>query len=886
MQKTFLFAAVALAVTACGGGGGGNTTTTSTSALTGQFIDAAVGNVDYETSSGLRGTTDANGNFRYNPGDTVTFRIGGLTLGSGPASGTVTPLDMVAGATSVNDPEVIKLLQVLQTLDDDNDPSNGITISAAVRTAIGTTGRKLQDISDLNTAVVSLVQTALSPPGRALKSADAAKAHFADTLGKLEVNNKLAAMGTITNFVVGGGGKNCSSFNGDTQSSNCSADWTTILAQDPVFAGLTKANISFDSNYATPTFTYSITQANRDKLNALPASLFDAGRKSTVVAAIDTRLAGGGAKNQLSFSDFDGSKPLYADGTALWVSELSGADFDALLIAMCGTATPSNGTDCTLANSNIAAVQTATFESSTNRDKAVLIAQALQTSFGTGTIKYRYNSDGSTASPNFRAEFRARKLAADGSAVAAGLTASLNSAEKAVLRSAFVDPNPQTNRKIEARTVKFLSNPASLDIYTQFVQAAKAMAGGSKPKIGVVTASADNAFLDADINVWALKSAGAEVVYLPFNGGLRRAMDASQCAQVAFHYDAFANTNAVADAFHMDQVYPDLAAAQSSACNNPAGLTATLEGLHGLYFSGGDQARHLESLFTKSGSTFTASAELTTLRNRFDQGRLVVAGTSAGNHIQGGGTWKGLDVPMIGGGDSYAALSGGFSQGSGAAIESAAAASRYAKGGHGFFPYGVLDSHFSQRTREGRLVRATKEGGMDYGFGVDENTALVVGKRPANGGTTMSVLGAGGVFVVDVRNATATGTATGNYTISGVKAHYLVQGDTLTITSSGELNVNLSSHGGRPLLPLVQSAAAVTQTKIMDYGSSNMLKMARSMGLTGASTATGTNATSSDGRTTQSQAFTLTLTRGAGTAFRGVGDSISYTNVNLAIAPN
>nr|WP_315202950.1 hypothetical protein [uncultured Albidiferax sp.] len=882
MQKSFLLASVAMAVSACGGGGGGSSP--SASALTGQFIDAAVANVDYETSSGLRGSTDANGSYRYNPGDTVTFRIGGLNLGSGPASGTVTPLDLVHGATSVNNAEVVKILQVLQTLDSDNDPGNGISIAAAVRSAIGTSGRNLKDITDLNTAVVNLVQTAL--PGRTLKSSDAAKAHFIDTLNKREASIQLASLGTVTNFVVGGGGKNCSSFNGDTQSSNCSADWTTILAQDPAFAGLSKANISFDANYVMPTFTYSLTTANRDRFNGVAAPLFDSGRKATVLAAVDARLAGNGAKNQLSFSDFDGSKPLFADGAALWGSELSANDFDALLLAMCATASPTNGSDCSLASSNIAAVQAAAFDSSTNRTKAVLILQALQASLGTGTIKYRRNSDGSTASPNFRAEFQARKLAADGSPVAAGLTAGLSNAEKAVLRSAFVDPNAQTNRKIEARTVKFLSNQASLDIYTQFVQAAKRMAGGGKPKIGVVTASADNAFFDADINIWALKSAGAEVVYLPFNGGLRKAMDANQCSQVVFHYDAYANTNTVGDALHMDQVYPDLAAAQSAACNNPGGLISTVQSLHGIYFSGGDQARHLESLFTKSGSLFTASAELTALRSRFEQGNLVVAGTSAGNHIQGGGTWKGLDVPMIGGGDTYAALTGGFSQGSGAALETPGAASRYAKGGHGFFAYGVLDSHFSQRTREGRLVRATQESGMDYGFGVDENTALVVGKKTSNGGTNMSVLGAGGVWVVDVRTAIASGSPTGNYTVSGVKVHYLVQGDTLSITPSGELQVKLSSHGGRPILAHVPSASAVTQTQIMDYGSSNFLKMARAMGLSGASTASGTNSASADGRTTQTQAYTLTLTRGANSVFRGVGDSISYSNLSLAITPN
>lgn len=881
MQKTLFLAAVAATLTACGGGGGN-------SSVIGVFTDSEVANVEYETSSGLRGLTDATGRYQYREGDTVTFRIGGLVLGTGPAKGTVTPMDLVSGANSINDPEVVKILQVLQSLDDDNNPANGINIPTAVRSAIGSNTRNLKDITDLNTNIIAAVQSAL--PGRTLKQADAAKAHFADTLSKLEAKEKIAALGGVSNFVIGGSGKNCSSFNGDTQSSNCSADWTTILANDPAYAGKTKANISFDSNYVLPTFTYSLTQANRDRFDAVPTALFDAGRKATVLNAIDGRIAGNANKTNLSFPDFDGSKPEYANGSALWNSDLSNNDYGLLLLSMCATATPANGTDCTLSNTNISAVQNGAFDSGTNRDKAIVILQSMQASLGAGTIKYRRNSDGSTASPNFRAEFQSRTLAADGSAVSAGLTANLTGAEKAILRSAFVDAMPQTNRKIEARTVKYLSNQASYDIYTQFVEAAKVLAGGGKPKIGVVTASADNAFYDADINVWAFKSAGADVVYLPFNGGLRRAMDANDCNKLIYYYDSFANTNAAGDALHMDQAYPDYAQAQADACNNPTALRSTLQGLNGIYFSGGDQARHLESLFTKSGSgnatNFTASAEISALRNRFDAGQLVVAGTSAGNHIQGGGSWNNTAVPMIGGGDSYAALSSGFAQGTGAALETPSLATRYAAGGHGLFKYGVLDSHFSQRTREGRLVRATKEGGMDYGFGVDENTALVVGKPTPSGSTTMSVLGAGGVFVVDVRSATASGTANGNYSINGVKAHYLVQGDTLTINAQGRLSVSLSANASRPVLPLVQNAVPVSQTQIMDYGSSNFLKMARAMGLNGATSAVGTNASSSDGRTTQTQAYTLTLTRSGNSMFRGTADRVSYTNLELSIVPN
>ena len=43
--------------------------------LRGTFIDSAVQGVDYTTSSGLTGTTDAFGTFTYAAGDTVSFSL-------------------------------------------------------------------------------------------------------------------------------------------------------------------------------------------------------------------------------------------------------------------------------------------------------------------------------------------------------------------------------------------------------------------------------------------------------------------------------------------------------------------------------------------------------------------------------------------------------------------------------------------------------------------------------------------------------------------------------------------------------------------------------------------------------------------------------------------
>jgi hypothetical protein len=144
------------ALTACGGGGGGSDggsagpiapsvpvvpASPSTPSNTGVLTDSAVGGVRYTTSSGYSGTTDAAGHFLYNAGETVTFKIGELTLGTIAPTGTaatITPIEL-ATANGVTDPDkVTNLLVLLQSLDNDGDASNGITITSPASTALTT----------------------------------------------------------------------------------------------------------------------------------------------------------------------------------------------------------------------------------------------------------------------------------------------------------------------------------------------------------------------------------------------------------------------------------------------------------------------------------------------------------------------------------------------------------------------------------------------------------------------------------------------------------------------------------------------------------------------------------------------------------------------------
>ncbi len=122
--------AAAATLTACGGGGG---TASSGPTQVATFIDSPVEGLAFKSAS-RSGLTDRNGNFPYTPGETVTFSIGNLVLGTVTVTGNkVTPLQIVPNAANASDPRVTRILRTLQTLDSDGDLNNGIQISAWAR---------------------------------------------------------------------------------------------------------------------------------------------------------------------------------------------------------------------------------------------------------------------------------------------------------------------------------------------------------------------------------------------------------------------------------------------------------------------------------------------------------------------------------------------------------------------------------------------------------------------------------------------------------------------------------------------------------------------------------------------------------------------------------
>ena len=117
------------------GCGGSDNDAPDRTPITGVFLDGAVENLDYVAGTAAKSSTTAKGEFTCYAGDTVSFNIGGLALGSAPCAATITPLQL-AGVTDIKDAKVINRLLALQLLDEDSDPSNGIKLAADVKTAL------------------------------------------------------------------------------------------------------------------------------------------------------------------------------------------------------------------------------------------------------------------------------------------------------------------------------------------------------------------------------------------------------------------------------------------------------------------------------------------------------------------------------------------------------------------------------------------------------------------------------------------------------------------------------------------------------------------------------------------------------------------------------
>ncbi len=124
-----IVALLILFLAACDSGGGSDGG--SSTLGKGVFVDSPVSGLNYQTET-QAGITGENGVFQYREGENIRFSIGDVVLGEAPAEALMTPLHLVdepIGEVGVEHPVVTNMARLLQSLDADANPENGIMIT-------------------------------------------------------------------------------------------------------------------------------------------------------------------------------------------------------------------------------------------------------------------------------------------------------------------------------------------------------------------------------------------------------------------------------------------------------------------------------------------------------------------------------------------------------------------------------------------------------------------------------------------------------------------------------------------------------------------------------------------------------------------------------------
>jgi len=170
-----------------------------------------------------------------------------------------------------------------------------------------------------------------------------------------------------------------------------------------------------------------------------------------------------------------------------------------------------------------------------------------------------------------------------------------------------------------------------------------------------------------------------------------------------------------------------------------------LDDAQGVFFTGGDQMK----ISSQIGDTLVYRR----VKEIYEAGG-VIAGTSAGASVMS-------ETMLVDGGDEESHVIGG--------------SARMAPG-LGLIDGVIIDQHFIERGRMGRLIGAVAQNPKNLGVGIDEQTAIVVER-----GNSFYVLGSGAVYVVDGTGVSYSNIAEEDLkktlSIYDIKLHMLSQGD-------------------------------------------------------------------------------------------------------------
>jgi surface protein len=252
-------------------------TSKSAKTLEGQLIDSAVEGVKYETDSGKTGYTNEHGTFSYSETDkTITFKAGSLviannfTLSKLHNDGQILPSD-IAGVDRNNttDEKVVKLLRVLQSLDNDNNASNGILIDD------NTKGYLSEDINIID-ADISKLEIMVEKAQKKFISEKKSRMHYVQTLKSMGASSKI--MPFITVWKTTSDNEDITiSTNADYKSSyNYTVNWGDGTIDNSVYDSITHTysnagshTVKISGKFPAISGKYPAKKANSEKLQKI-----------------------------------------------------------------------------------------------------------------------------------------------------------------------------------------------------------------------------------------------------------------------------------------------------------------------------------------------------------------------------------------------------------------------------------------------------------------------------------------------------------------------------------------------------------------------------------------------------------------------------------------
>ncbi|WP_282131655.1 cyanophycinase [Pseudoalteromonas aliena] len=279
-------------------------------------------------------------------------------------------------------------------------------------------------------------------------------------------------------------------------------------------------------------------------------------------------------------------------------------------------------------------------------------------------------------------------------------------------------PNiPQLNsaERLKEQVNTDLNNQSATNNILQFVSGSLKV-NNAEPTMLVVTASSRDPYEAADLAQALFAQSNINTQWLALTPALVHAITNNSCDKLP----VLRNTQM--KIYNREAIYPDRIKAELSLCKKGIdALVSLIKHSTGVVFNDGDAALASLVLFDQNDRPYPWTEAL--------QSRPVIMGAGAGTVVQN-------------------KIISEFTTTSLSALRESTNNSH--AGGLGSFNFGVLDTQFGEQNRTFRLAMAIDKSQaknikaeVQHGFGIDENTALVVIKSPE--GNLMTVIGKSGV---------------------------------------------------------------------------------------------------------------------------------------------